>query len=101
MVNPQLRITFSCYLNYRGSIYNLQYSWGYVPDIVAACGGTLFFYREGENSVCKDKICQTDSVFSRDLFVDIDMCASGIETYCFPMQKIIHAMSGRAVFIIK
>ena len=77
----------------------MQYSWGYIPDIVAACGGTLFFY-------WVSKILSTKTRYTRQIFSFLGtyslilICVPGIETYCFPMQEIIPAMPYRFVFVI-
>lgn len=77
----------------------MQYSWGYIPDIVAACGGTLFFY-------WVSKILSTKTRYARQIFSFLGtyslilICAPGVETYCFPMQEMIPAIPGKFAFVV-
>ena len=77
----------------------MLYSWGYVADIIAACGGTLFFY-------WVSKILSTKTRYVRRIlsflgtYSLILICVPGIETYCFPMQEIIPAMPYQFVFVL-
>lgn len=80
-------------------IGDLQYSWGYVLDIVAASGGTLFFYQISKFLSMKTRYVRQVLSFLGTYSL-ILICAPGIETYCFPMLELIPAMPYRFVFVL-
>lgn len=77
----------------------LNFSWGYIPDILAACGGTLVCYYVS-NAICRythltKKVFNILGVYSLLL-----ICGPTIETYCFPMQIIMPDMPMRFLFVV-
>lgn len=71
----------------------------YLPYIVSACGGTLFFYHVSKLISNKTKYLRKIMAFL-GMYSLILICAPSIETYCFPMQEIIPQLPFRSVFVI-
>lgn len=71
----------------------------YLPYIVSACGGTLFFYHVSKLISNKTKYLRRILAFL-GVYSLILICAPSIETYCFPMQEIIPQLPFRSVFVI-
>ena len=71
----------------------------YLPYIVSACGGTLFFYHVSKAIAEKTKYLSRCLSFL-GVYSLILICAPSIETYCFPMQEIMPQMPMRSVFVI-
>lgn len=77
----------------------MQYRWGYIPDIFAACGGTMLFYIISREISKRCKITNKVLAFlGRHSLILI--CMPTIETYCFPMQEIIPELPFRSMFVI-
>ncbi len=71
----------------------------YLPYIVSACGGTLFFYHVSR--FISNKTAYISRIFSfLGMYSLILICAPSIETYCFPMQEIMPQLPFRSVFVI-
>ena len=77
----------------------MQYSWGYIPDIFAACGGTLFSYIISREISRRCKITNKVLAFLGRYSL-ILICMPSIETYCFPMQEIMPELPFRSMFVI-
>ena len=71
----------------------------YLPYIISACGGTLFFYYVSAFISSKTKYLKGILAFL-GMYSLILICAPSIETYCFPMQEIIPQLPFRSVFVI-
>ena len=71
----------------------------YLPYIISACGGTLFFYHVSVFISNKTKYLSRILSFL-GMYSLILICAPSIETYCFPMQEIIPQLPFRSVFVI-
>lgn len=71
----------------------------YLPYIVSACGGTLFFYYVSKMIAGKTKYLSRCLSFL-GVYSLILICAPSIETYCFPMQEIMPDLPYRKVFVI-
>ena len=71
----------------------------YLPYIVSACGGTMFFYHVSAFISSKTKYLRRILAFL-GMYSLILICAPSIETYCFPMQEIIPQLPFRSVFVI-
>lgn len=77
----------------------LNFSWGYVPDILAACGGTLACYY-------LSKLIYRYTHVTKVVFTSLGInsllliCGPTIETYCFPMQVVMPEMPMRSLFVI-
>lgn len=77
----------------------MQFSWLYVFDIFAACGGTLFFY------IISKQISEKTKYASKVLaFLGVNslilICAPTIETYCFPLREILPDLPHKMVFVV-
>lgn len=83
----------------RLQVGRMEYSWGYIPDVMAACGGTLCFYKI---STLIDKHFKFISKILAFLGTNslILICAPTIETYCFPFQTIIPDIPFRVIFVL-
>lgn len=78
----------------------IEYSWFYIPDIFAACGGTLLFYKISEQ-VEKRTTYLSKLLAFLGTYSLILICAPTIETYCFPMQEILpSSIPLRSIFVI-
>lgn len=93
-------LTWAIYILFgKMRVGTMTYSWGYLPDIIAACGGTLAFYQISKGIERKTtyirKILSFLGVYSLIL-----ICAPSIETYCFPIHKIMPVMPLRSIFVI-
>lgn len=78
----------------------IEYSWFYIPDILAACGGTLLFYKISEQ-IEKRTTYLSQLLAFLGTYSLILICAPTIETYCFPMQEILpSSMPLRSIFVI-
>lgn len=72
----------------------------YLPYIVSACGGTLFFYYVSRTIANKTKYLSRCLSFL-GVYSLILICAPSIETYCFPMQDIMPIdLPFRKLFVI-
>lgn len=71
----------------------------YLPYIVSACGGTLFFYHVSMFISKKTKYLRRILAFL-GVYSLILICAPSIETYCFPMQEIMPQLPFRSLFVI-
>lgn len=71
----------------------------YLPYIVSACGGTLFFYHVSMFISKKTKYLRQILAFL-GVYSLILICAPSIETYCFPMQEIMPQLPFRSLFVI-
>ena len=71
----------------------------YLPYIVSACGGTLFFYHVSMFISKKTKYLRRIFAFL-GVYSLILICAPSIETYCFPMQEIMPQLPFRSLFVI-
>lgn len=88
------------YIFYGGlQVGRMKYSWGYVPDVMAACGGTYFFYQVSKLMAAHCALpakllafCGTHSL--------VLICAPTVETYCFPFQTILPAMPMRMMAVL-
>lgn len=83
----------------RMQVGGIRYSWGYLPDIIAACGGSLFFYLISRVISLRTKYLRRILSFL-GMNTMILICAPGLETYCFPMTEIIPNIPLRFVFVI-
>lgn len=77
----------------------MTYSWGYIPDIIAACGGTLFFYIVSKQISERTRYLRTILSFL-GVYSLLLICAPSIETYCFPMQEVLPQMPFRSIAVI-
>lgn len=77
----------------------MHYSWGYLPDIIAAIGGTFLFYEVSKIIDVKTKYMSRCLSFL-GVYSLLLICAPSIETYCFPMQYILPQMPFRSLAII-
>lgn len=78
----------------------MEYDWYYVPDIFAACGGTLFFYKVSNIIELRTKHTSRFLAFLGTYSL-ILICAPTLETYCFPMQEVIpSSIPMRPLFVI-
>ena len=89
-------VTFIFWGNGRLGAMPLTY---YLPYIVSACGGTLFFYHVSKAIEIKTRYLSKCLAFL-GVYSLILICAPSIETYCFPMQEILPDMPLRKVFVI-
>jgi fucose 4-O-acetylase-like acetyltransferase len=71
----------------------------YVPYIVSACGGTLFFYHVSKVIAERTRYLSRCLAFL-GVYSLILICAPSIESYCFPMQEIMPELPFRRVFVI-
>ena len=71
----------------------------YLPYIISACGGILFFYHVSAFISNKTKYLRSILAFL-GMYSLILICAPSIETYCFPMQEIIPQLPFRSIFVI-
>lgn len=78
---------------------SMIYSWGYLPDVIAACGGTYFFYLISKLIEKKNRYLKVAFSFLGEHSL-ILICAPTIETYCFPMQTIMPELPFRFFFVI-
>lgn len=77
----------------------MTYSWGYIPDIIAACGGTLFFYLVSKQISERTKYLRKFLSFL-GVYSLLLICAPSIETYCFPMQEVLPQIPFRSIAVI-
>lgn len=77
----------------------MKYTWGYLLDIIAASGGTLFFYMVSKFIAKKTKHLRSVLSFL-GIYSLILICAPSIETYCFPMQEVLPRMPFRLIAVI-
>ena len=83
----------------RLQVNRMLYTWHYVPDIIAACGGTLFFYHVSKVIANNTKYIKRCLSFL-GMYSLLLICAPTIETYCFPMQQIIPQIPFRPIFVV-
>lgn len=83
----------------RMDMAKMLYSWGYVPDAVAACGGTLFFYHVSRLVCAKARPLGSFLAFCGRCSLVL-ICAPGIETYCFPMQTVVPDVPCRQAVVL-
>lgn len=83
----------------RLSVSRISYSWGYIGDLIAASGGTLFFYYVSKFISVKTNYLRKFLSFL-GVYSLILICAPGIETYCFPMQEVVPQIPYRMFFIL-
>ncbi len=69
-------------------VSSINYKYGYVIDLVLACGGTYLFF-------LVSKFIETNTTYIRNLLVFLGkntiilVCMPGIESACFPMQDVL------------
>lgn len=77
----------------------MVYAWGYLPDLVAACGGVLFFYQVSKAIASHTRYASPVLAFL-GVHSLILICAPTVETYLFPFKTLLPAMPLRSIAAI-